>query len=942
MSLKPWREIARPHKDILEGKFAESEFAADITQVAQNKGSGSDEYRDAQQFFARTYITEGMRLLLISVAKRLAGQGGDPVIQLQTAFGGGKTHTMLAVYHLASRSVSPHLLEGIPPILDQAGIHELPRAKVAVIDGINISPSEAQIKKNHKHEQKVTTLWGELAWQLLGDDGLAMVQAAHETGTSPGKAVLVELLEKAAPCVILVDELTAFLRQFEPGKSYPAGTFDSNLSFIQALTEAVKTVPNAILLASLPESDVEAGGSMGQKALTALEKYFGRVESVWKPVATTEAFEIVRRRLFQHAGEPAEVEGISRQFHDFYRAHSSKFPLETQSNVYFERLCQSYPIHPEIFDRLYEDWSTLEKFQRTRGVLQYLAIVIHRLWNSDNRDALIMPGSLPLDDSNTRNKSLHYLPQGWEPVVEKEVDGVRSEPSNIDGHDTRFGSVQAARRTMRTIFLGSAPTVSHQAIRGLATEHILLGSVQPGQTLGIFEDVLKRLRDRLHYLFADQERFWLDTRPNLRREMESRRQNLSERESVIPLIKEQVNRLLKFSNKYGLAGVHIFTPSSDVPDEYGTGIRLVVLAPPATYSRNEKSAEVAALEVLQKRGEQPRQKQNRLIFLAADHDVFLNLKDQARTYLAWKSIIQDIDEGKLNLDLFQAKQARKNKDSAEQVLTQLTKDTYKWLLCPTQDMTRSKQEIIWEVVAITSNTMNLMAEIESKLRDEEWLITEWSPIHLQKLLKQWYFKDGHTEISVQKVWQDCCHYLFMPRLGNDQVLKDTISKGLTSEDYFAFAAGKNGDKYIGFAFGKPAIVSIDSESLFIEQNAAAAYLAASKPSVVTENVKPYTPESTQSTSKTNTVNLPSDTTPTVSSKKTFYGSIQIDPLTAKMKFAQIIEEVVEQFTTRPNTQLNIVVEIRADSPNGFDTALQQTIKENCNTLKFDTNEFDDS
>ncbi|HSH25514.1 MAG TPA: DUF499 domain-containing protein, partial [Massilibacterium sp.] len=170
------------------------------------------------------------------------------------------------------------------------------------------------------------------------------------------------LIRQAAPCVILMDELVAFIRQLELGKQYKAGTFDSNISFIQGLTEAMTAVPNAILLASLPESELEAGGTMGQRALNSLEKYFARVESVWKPVAAEEAFEIVRRRLFENPGERAQVEGISRQFSDFYRQHADQFPVETQSNEYFERLCRSYPIHPEIFDRLYEDWSTLEKF----------------------------------------------------------------------------------------------------------------------------------------------------------------------------------------------------------------------------------------------------------------------------------------------------------------------------------------------------------------------------------------------------------------------------------------------------------------------------------------------------------------------------------------------------------------------------------------------------
>ena len=937
MSLKPWREIARPHKDVLEGTFQQAEFAADISQVAA--GKATPDYQDAEKFFSRTFITEGMRLLLISVAQRLAGQGGDPVIQLQTAFGGGKTHTMLAVYHLAYRTVSTDKLEGIPPLLDAAKIHDLPRAKVAVIDGIHLAPSQEQIKNDG---QKVTTLWGELAWQLLGAEGLAMLQESHEMGTSPGKGILIELLSRAAPCVVLIDELTAYLRQFELGKSYKAGTFDSNLSFIQALTEAMKAVPNALLLASLPESNLEVGGDMGQRALNSLEKYFARVESVWKPVASTEAFEIVRRRLFEHAGERAEVEGISRQFHDFYRANSNKFPLETQSNVYFERLCQSYPIHPEIFDRLYEDWSTLDKFQRTRGVLQYMAMVIHRLWNDNNQDALIMPGSLPLDDSIVRNKSIHYLPQGWEPVLEKEVDGARSEPAHIDGTDTRFGSVQAARRAMRTIFLGSAPAVSHQAVRGIALEHILLGCAQPGQTVGIFEDVLKRLRDRSHYLYAerhiDQDRFWLDTRPNLRREMESRKQNLNDREQLEPLLKTQVGNL--FGRQHSFAGIHVFTASVDVPDEYGAGVRLVVLPPPAAYAKNDtKAAFAAAEEILNKRGDQPRQKQNRLLFIAGDYEVMRRLQDQGRTYLAWKSIISDIDNGKLNLDLFQVQLAKKNTAAAEQSLKQLVRETYKWMLCPTQDMSKGKPALHWEVLSLSANTLSLVADIEQKLREEEWLITQWSPVHLRNLLNQWYFKDGVQEISALKVWQDCCHYLYLPRIANDKVFIDAINQGVESDDYFGFAAGKDGDKYLGFTLDKSAIVSLDTASLLIQREAAIAYRESIKPP---PRIDPDpTPDPIDPKPPILPPVPPLPLPPTAVTKTRFYGSVMIDPLTAKMKFAQIMDEVVEQFTTRTGVKVAISIEIEASSATGFDEALQRAIKENCNVLKFASEEFDE-
>ena len=947
MSLKPWREIARPHRDVLEGTFKQSEFAADITQVAN--GTATDEYQDAEKFFSRTFITEGMRLLLISVAQRLAGHGGDPVIQLQTAFGGGKTHTLLAVYHLASRKVGTEKLHGIPPVLDEAGIQSLPHAKVAVIDGIKLSPSQP---RNYSGIA-VNTLWGELAFQLLGDEGFRMVADSDADGTSPGKEVLTDLIRKAAPCVILIDELVAFIRQLELGKQYKAGTFDSNISFVQALTEALKAVPNAILLASLPESELEVGGTMGQRALNSLEKYFARVESVWKPVGTEEAFEIVRRRLFETPGERAEVEGISRQFSDFYRNNAEKFPVETQSNEYFERLCRSYPIHPEIFDRLYEDWSTLEKFQRTRGVLQYMAIVIHRLWNSDNKDALIMPGSVPLEDSNVRNKSIHYLPQGWEPVIEREVDGSRSAPHDIDGHHTLFGGVQAARRTARTIFLGSAPSTTDQMIRGVQVERILLGTVQPGQTIGVFEDVLKRLRDRLHYLYSDKDRYWLDTKPNLRREMESRKQNISERDELLPMLKTRVTQVFGRNHQFG--GVHVFTPSVDVPDDYGTGPRLVVLPTNAAYSRSETNqAFTAAEEILRNRGDQPRQKQNRLIFLAPDYDVVSRLKEQARIFLAWKSIVTDIENGNLNQDLSHLNQAKRNRDGAEQSLSQLVRETYKWLIAPVEEFVKGKPVLNWEVVSVSPTAPSLIQAIEERLREEEWMIYEWSPIHLRNILNQWYLKGDAKDVGALKVWQDCCHYLYLPRLVNDSVFRNAINQGVETEDFFAFASGKEGDRYLGFTFGRGSIATLDESSLLIDREAAVAYReSTAQPPQPTPDPGGMGGEpggSTTPAGGSGSTVTPSPTpgstggtgTPApTATKKQFYGTISLDPVKAKMDFATIIDEVVQQFTAKLGVNVKISVEIEATSRDGFDESMQRTVKENCNVLRFNSAEFEE-
>jgi uncharacterized protein len=941
MNLKPWREIAVPHEDVLKGTFQQAEFAADLSRVHQ--GTATAEYQDAALFFQRTFITEGMRLLLDSVVLRLTGRGGDPVIQLQTAFGGGKTHTMLAVYHLAKGAVSACDMPGIPSILNAAGVVEMPKARIAVLDGIRLSPNQPL-----KHEAlTVGTLWGELAWQLGGQQGYAMVQEADESGTSPGKGVLAELLGRFAPCVILVDELVAYIRQFEEGKPLSGGSFDSNLSFIQALTEALKAVPNAVLLASLPESDKEAGSQRGVHALSTLSHYFGRVQALWKPVSSEEAFEIVRRRLFSDITDKRSAQAVCRAFADEYISNGADLPRETQEARYFERLMQAYPIHPEVFVRLYEDWSSLDNFQRTRGVLKLMAKIIHRLWKDNNADLLILPGSLPLYDAGTRNEAIYYLPQGWDPVLERDIDGERAETTEMESRDTRLGSVQACRRAARTVFLGSAPTTANQMVRGIELERVLLGSLQPGQPIGLFKDALRRLTDRLHYLNSGNNRFWFDTRPNLRREMEDRKRRFNDKEDVVPEVRERIQGLF---GKGGFQGIHVFTDSADIPDDWG--LRLVVLPPYAGYSQlDQNNATQHAESILKNRGNQPRFKQNRLLFLAPSADAVPRLKDQVRSVLAWQSIAADIKEVKLNLDQYQAKQAQSSLESAKEALRGTLRETYRWILAPGQFAERGKglSALKWEAVPINSGAQNLTAEIDRVLKENELVIDQWAPVHLHKMLKTWFWKEGTTDVNALNVWQQTCQQVYLPRLRDDTVFQNTLAAGASSMDFFGLAQGKDGTRYLGFCFGERTTPILDADLLLIEPATAASYAEAQR--AVEEATRPKPTESIPSSSGIGAQPPRGEDSarPTYTGggaapqpiKKRFYGSIELDAIQAKKQFADLVDEVVLQFTSRPGVKVKIAIEIEADSTTGFDDGLQRTVKENCSVLQFKNAEFEE-
>ncbi|WP_198953633.1 ATP-binding protein [Rhodopirellula sp. MGV] len=948
--IKPWRENITPHADVLEGTFQQSEFAADITAV--HSGKATPEYQDPVKFFDRTYITEGMRLLLTSVANRLNGKGGDPVIQLQTAFGGGKTHTMLAVYHMATRTGSLAELAGIPGLLDQAGLMDVPKSRVAVIDGADLSPGQPW-KRGRK---EIRTLWGELGYQLGGDEGYKLVKEADENGTSPGKEIIRQLLHDCSPCAVLVDELVAYIRQFPENGAVSGGTYDTNLSFVHSLTEAAKLVPNAIVLASLPDSEIEAGSERGIKALKAMEKTFGRVQALWKPVATEEAFEIVRRRLFDSVKNAEARDATCRAFADMYVAEGGRMPSETQESHYYDRLTEAYPIHPEVFDRLYEDWTTLEGFQRTRGVLKLMAKVIYRLWKDNNSDGLILPSSLPLYDGDSRNELVYYLSAGWDAVLEKDIDGERAETTAIDTKETRFGEYHAARRVARTLFLGSAPSAGSSQgssgkpdTRGIDRGRVLLGCVQPGQSSSLYSDALNRLSDRLHYLNTsgdktqDSTRFWFDTRANLRREMEDRKGRFDLNTDIFKKLGEVTKKLA--SGVTYFEGVHPFIPHEDVPDD--ASLRLVILPPKHAFQKdNTRDAFKEVENYLTNHGTSPRHRSNRLIFIAPDWGTLSRVNDCIRTALAWGSIVDDVKEQRLNIDRLQENQAKKELQTAEDVLPRVVRECFKWLLCPVKHKPTDSKTTI-EAFQLNTSGGAFAPEVERVCVENELVISAWSPIHLRSKLQELYWKSDRPAVEAKTFWEDSLRYLYLPRLKDRRVLEQAIIKGAGSRDFYGTAFGQTGNKYEGFRFGDDN-VQFDATLLLIDPEAAATYEASIR------MPPPETLDASGTETSGNTAvkenglsggDKPKATAggtaiETTKKAKTYYGSIDITPSGAKMQMVNVADEIISLLASDPNAVLKVSVEITAEFPEGASDQIKRATSENANNLGFTTSEWE--
>ena len=588
--LKAWREVIQPREDVIGGDSSQSRFAASLSDVYA--GRADWDYADPFAFFLRTYLTGGIETLLVNALKRLSGGGGEPVIQTKTVFGGGKTHSLIALYHLVDsgdalinpgedlldpdanaekRRVSGEIRE----IIRKAGLNPedgIP-GKVAVIDCNEITATTTE--KTHAGDP-LNTIWGVIAYQLGGQDAYDIIGSAARGWTAPGTAELRHLFDAVSPCVILIDELVAYARNIpnddKLGKFY---------SFVQYLTEAARQSDGVALVITLPENEIEAGTAVGRDALdridrmAVLDNIAARVEAVWHPLEARETFEVIRRRLFDDKideADEAERDRVCDAFADMYSRRRADYPPEASQAQYRERLRQCYPVHPEFFDRVFSDWSADPRFQRTRGALRVMAAAISRLYARQDSSPLIMPADAPLSDDAVSSQFVRLLGDNWGPALD-EIDRDNGKLDAIDGQVSSFREIGgASRRLARAIFLGSKPG---RAARGLDRERVNLAAVRPSEGAATYRDALGRMVGDLYYLYEEEGRFFFHNEENLNRLAADRAREMAESQ-----VRDKISELLKQAVRPGIpaAAVEVCpaTPAA-VPDT--DRARLVILPP---------------------------------------------------------------------------------------------------------------------------------------------------------------------------------------------------------------------------------------------------------------------------------------------------------------------------------------------------------------------------
>jgi predicted AAA+ superfamily ATPase len=933
--LTPWRDVITPHADVASGRFEQAEFAADLFQVASNNADA--EYQDPVAFFGRTYLTHGLRQLLTGAARRLSSQGGDPVVDLQTNFGGGKTHSMIALYHLAS-GIAASELPGIGELLADEGV-ELPTSIArAVVVGQFLSPASPNAKGDGIETR---TIWGEIAYQLAGAEGYRLVEADDRAGTNPGEK-LIELFRLAGPSIILIDEWVAYARQLPAKENEPAligGHFDTQFTFAQTLTEAAAAVPNVVVLVSIPASDIEVGGERGRDALVRLSNVVRRKSAQWKPAEDDESFEIVRRRLFEpmNADNARVRDGVIRAFCDLYRERSADFPSETSEADYRRRMELSYPIHPELFDRLYKDWSSLDRFQRTRGVLRLMATVISVLWQRGDQSLLIMPGTIPMDDPRVNSELTKYLEDGWDPVIRADIDGPTATPLRLDQENTNLGRYSAARRVARAVYLASAPR--EEARRGIDVKLITLGVTQPGENPGTFNDALRRLSGEATYLYVDGSQYWFSLRANITRMAADRAASNFSDDNADDEIKRRIQAIRSGAS---FTAIHAFPDGpGDVTDD-DDGVHLIVLPLTAQHVPNTETspATVMAENILAQRNVGPRLNRNLLVFVAPSEARLTELRSATRQFLAWQSIEVDRRNERLDLTMSDEAQARSKVVETNDTVNQRILETFVHVLVPEQDP--GTREVRWHQTKPAA-AGTLPERIAKKLDSEERLITTYGGTRVRMDLDRIPLWTERGDIGVDALWKAYCQFPYLPRLASYDVLAQAIGDGTSKLDWendsFAYADGHDGSRWVGLAVAR--IVDARRSGFVVSAPAAAAQIEIDRGAgahAADERANDF-PDETAKGHGSSMPSTPSPGSATGPEPTRFYGQFSLDGVRAIRQLEEILDNIVSHLSGAPDASISLTLEVNAFS-GGFDDRSRRVVKENATQLGAVTSEFE--
>ncbi len=608
-----WYTVAPPHDDIKQGHFDESVFAAKLGDVVS--GDAPPSYDDPYAFFRSTYLTKGLKNLLQRVHRKLSTGQGAGVLQLKTPFGGGKTHALILTYHYltSGERVSELLPDSVQPL----------SANVSTTVGTDANPLEG-FEHDGVH---CRTLWGEIAYQLGGEETYSDVENNDQSRIAPGADLFKEILEPLQPFTILLDEVLEYIVRARGIEVTDSTLGSQTRSFINELAEAVSKIDRGVLLATLPSSEQEDFGERKEHNLAKLQKAYDRSNSVETPVQGKEIYSIIRSRLFESPDE-AKVRSVVDRYLKMYHKNEGDLPSSATDGEYREKMELAYPFHPEVIDILYEKWSTFSSFQRTRGALSLLALVVEDLYQREESIDLILPGDVNLSKPAVRQKFLRHIGGEYEGIIDSDIAGDNAKSQRLDDENKSWGHM--AQRNATSIFLHSF--AADQSEQGIELPQIRLDVSRPDTPIPMVANVLHEQRNELWYLNNEGQAYYFSNVPNLNRVVIDKK-NQVQRPRIRKELKTYIQKEL--GNKLS---TYLWPSSGDeIPDN--TELKLAVLDPDETYQDRDLRRWV------DKKGQSYRTYKNTIIFAVPNSDRHLRFEDEIKDYLALQDIADGIAKG---------------------------------------------------------------------------------------------------------------------------------------------------------------------------------------------------------------------------------------------------------------------------------------------------------
>lgn len=747
-TMKTWYEIIPPHEDIRKGNFDESVFAADLGDVAA--GTAKQDYNDPYLFYKKTYPTQGLLNLLKRVHTTITTETGSSVVQIQTPFGGGKTHALVAIYHYAKngRKIKELLPAGLD-IIDP---------KVSAIAGNHMNPLEGRTSDGITR----LTFWGEIAYQIGGKEGYESFRKNDEARISPGKEKIRDFLEAHQPFVLLFDEILEYINRAIDVRDQVEGSLGTQtFSFFQELTEAVSTLPNGMLVVTLPSSNLEDFGEDQEESLARLGKIFGRVESIETPVQGEEVYAVIRRRLFDVENlKHKEMREVVHRYFQTYQQYRDDVPAKARDVNYRDKMELAFPFHPDLIDILYEKWSTFSSFQRTRGVLRLLANVVEDLYQSEKPIDLILPGDINLGHSGIRQEFLKHITNAYEGVIGSDISGHEAKAQDLDSANKNWKHL--AERIATSIFYHSF--AADDSEKGISLNYIRLAVLQSDTIPALVTDVLQRLSNTLWYLNSRGDAFYFSRIPNLNRMILDKKDLFGD--SYEDEMRERIKR--EIGNKFR---TYLWpTSSEEIPDNQE--LKLIILQP------NDSGAEIP--NWIEYKGNNYRHYKNTLFFALPDTAHFAQLREDIKTYLALKEIDTEIRTGKMTSLEAKRDEVDQRKRAIEREFSYKIRRMY-------------------HMIQVGERKIDLGNPITGSESLDNWIWRELSSDAYGVIVPQLHYKvlvnkfmSNVDQLSTKALLEQFYKEPSLPSLANSDVLVRAIQLGIT-EGAFGLAEVKNGE-----------------------------------------------------------------------------------------------------------------------------------------------------